>query len=65
MAKEAVEATTSLDKVEKLAHALWAGWYGYECPNCRYGVYGKSEEWCHAHLLEHVVDKLRKEEKLK
>jgi hypothetical protein len=61
MEKTEVEATTSLPTVEKMARVLWGGHYGYTCPNCSVSVYGRSVEWCHAHLLEHLVIKIRKD----
>lgn len=59
MPKEAVTSTTTTKEIESMAHILWSGHYGYECPNCRFNVYGKGEDWCQSHLLEHLVDLLR------
>lgn len=57
--KTEVWKNISLPEVEKMAGKLWAGHEGYCCPNCGLNVYGRSVEWCHAHLLEHLVRILR------
>jgi hypothetical protein len=50
---------STLEEVESAARLLWRGQYGFSCPNCSVSVYGKSVEWCHAHLLEHLVETIR------
>ena len=51
---------STLEEIQAAARTLWGGHYSYICPNCGINVYGKSVEWCHAHLLEHLVEIMRK-----
>jgi len=57
--KSVVWRDVPLEEVERMAVVLWRGDYGYDCAHCRASVYGRSVEWCHAHLLEHLVEILR------
>lgn len=59
MTSEAIKRNSTLNEVEERAALLWRGHYGYDCPNCGVSVYGKSVEWCLAHLLEHLVRLIR------
>lgn len=60
---EGVAVTESLESIQKKAHAMWGGWFGYRCGDCKESCYGRSEEWAYGHLLEHLIEKMRDENK--